>query len=168
MNATRAPASPMPRAAHIALLHSVGRIIGEQYVTPEAEGLLWAIGRQEGRMIHRRQIGGPARGLYQFEKGGGVAGVLKHPASKKAAEALCIAREVEARQADVYNALEQDDVLACGFARLLLYTDPAPLPKLAAGRVQEAWMYYKRNWRPGKPHRITWDNFWREAVNGGG
>lgn len=31
-----------------------------------------AIGLHESRFLHRRQIGGPARGLQQFEQGGGV------------------------------------------------------------------------------------------------
>ncbi|WP_199533145.1 hypothetical protein [Thiopseudomonas alkaliphila] len=40
--------------------------------------MMLAIGLQESRFIHRRQIKGPARGFWQFEKGGGVYGVLNH------------------------------------------------------------------------------------------
>ena len=126
--------------------------------------MLWAIGRQESRFLHRRQIGGPARGFWQFEKGGGVKGVLTHKASKKAAAELCEARGVAATTAAVYPALETDDILACGFARLLLFTDPRPLPPAIAASADDAWVYYKANWRPGKPHPQTWKAFWKEAT----
>ena len=48
--------------------------------TPQARCMLLAIGLQESRFVHRRQIGGPARGFWQFERGtrtsrGGVWGV---------------------------------------------------------------------------------------------
>ena len=42
--------------------------------TPEADCMLLAIGLQESRFVHRRQIGGPARGFWQFEKGTRVIG----------------------------------------------------------------------------------------------
>lgn len=140
-------------------------ILGDHFDTPAARAMLWAIGRQESRFIHRRQIGGPARGFWQFEKGGGVKGVLTHPASKQHAIALCKERDVDPTTAAVYPALEKDDILAAGFARLLLFTDPSALPTPKFGLAQDAWAYYKRNWRPGKPHRQTWDGFWREAVS---
>src|SRR5690606_35531315 len=40
--------------------------------------MLLAIGLQESRFEHRRQIKGPARGFWQFERGGGVRGVMTH------------------------------------------------------------------------------------------
>lgn len=132
--------------------------------TPAARAMLWAIGRQESRFIHRRQIGGPARGFWQFERGGGVRGVLTHRASADMARKLCAACGVEPTSFAVYPALEHDDVLAAGFARLLLYTDPKPLPPVEPRNENAAWDYYIRNWRPGKPHRHTWGAFWKEAV----
>ncbi len=129
--------------------------------TPEARLMLLAIGLQESRFMHRRQIGGPARGFWQFEQGGGVAGVLNHVASKKKARALCDARDVVPLPADVYYRLEHDDVLAAGFARLLLLTDAKPLPQI--GDVQGAWAYYVRNWRPGKPHPDAWPGLYKQA-----
>ena len=135
---------------------------------------LLAIGLQESRFEHRRQIGGPARGFWQFERGGGVQGVLSHPASKALAIEACIARGIDAKarlgKADwltttaqaVYGRLEHDDLLACAFARLLLWTDPQPLPAL--GYSAAAWQYYLRTWRPGKPHRETWDRLYRQAL----
>lgn len=122
---------------------------------------------QESRMKYRAQIvdgggKGPARGLGQFERGGGVKGVLTHPASKALAQSVCASRRVSADPRSVWLALETDDVLAAAFARLLLWTDPRPLPELSD--TDGAWDCYVRNWRPGKPHRKTWDEFHRLAV----
>ena len=146
------------------LLDDTFAILGEHFDTPAARAMLWAIGRQESRFEHRRQIGGPARGFWQFEKGGGVKGVLAHKASKAHAIALCKERGVDATTTAVYPALEKDDILAAGFARLLLFTDPRPLPAPVMASVDDAWVYYKNNWRPGKPHPQTWRGFWKEAV----
>lgn len=155
---------PMKRPEFDALLAATFAILGGRFDSPQARTMLWAIGRQEGRLIYRRQIGGPARGLWQFEKGGGVKGVLEHRASAAHALRLCEARGVEPTRDAVYQALEHDDVLACGFARLLLWTDPAPLPPVTTGAAHDAWKTYLRNWRPGKPHVGTWAGFWKEAV----
>ncbi len=62
--------------------------------TPAADCMLLAIGLQESRFVHRRQIGGPARGFWQFEKGtrasrGGVWGVFLHAASRDHLATLC-------------------------------------------------------------------------------
>jgi hypothetical protein len=53
-------------------------------------------------------------------------------------------------------------VLAAGVARLLLYTNPAPLPPV--GNAEAAWLYYVNTWRPGKPHRKTWDELYALAM----
>lgn len=124
--------------------------------------MLLAIGLQESRLTHRRQIGGPARGLLQFELGGGVRGVLRHRSSREHAQAVCRARDVIATESAVYAALEHDDVLAMAFGRLLLWTDPKALPAL--GDEQAAWDLYLRTWRPGKPHRHTWDALYAKAL----
>ncbi|SFL64095.1 hypothetical protein [Azotobacter beijerinckii] len=129
--------------------------------SPQAEAMLLAIGLQESGFIHRRQIGGPARGFWQFELGG-VRGALQHPLSRPHALAVCKARNVEPAETAVYAALEHDDVLAAAFARLLLWTDPAPLP--AVGEVGAAWDLYVRTWRPGKPHRDRWDGCYARAM----
>ena len=128
----------------------------------EATVMLLTIGLQESRFKHRRQIGGPARGFFQFERGGGVAGVLRHPASRDAALKVCDARGVAPVPEQVYQRLELDDVLAAAFARLLLFTDPARLPKL--GDADGAWQLYLRTWRPGKPHPHTWPDLYAQAL----
>lgn len=128
----------------------------------EARVLLVAIGMQESRLVHRRQIGGPARGLWQFERGGGVAGVLSHRATANYARHLCGVRGVDPDPSAVWSAMEHDDVLAAGFARLLLWSDPKPLP--AVGDVDGSWACYIRTWRPGKPHPHTWPALYRQAL----
>lgn len=127
-----------------------------------AEVLLLAIGLQESGLIHRHQIGGPAHGLLQFERGGGVRGVMTHPASKDHAARICVERGVEPTVVDAFDAIEFDDVLAMAFGRLLLWTDPKPLPDVQD--VNGAWDLYLRVWRPGKPHRHTRDRHYAAAV----
>lgn len=135
--------------------------------TPAARVMLLAIGLQESRFTHRQQIGGPARGFWQFEKGtrasrGGVWGVFLHTASKGHLAVLCKARSVACDPDAIYAALEYDDVLAAGVARLLLWTDPKALP--AVGDADAGWAQYLRIWRPGKPHPQTWPDLYRQAA----
>ena len=135
--------------------------------TPAARVMMLAIGLQESRFVHRRQILGPARGFWQFEKGtrasrGGVWGVYLHAASRDHLAALCKARSVACDPDAIYAALEYDDVLAAGVARLLLWTDPKALPPV--GDTQAAWALYLRTWRPGKPKPDSWGGLYQQAV----
>ena len=133
-----------------------------KFDSPEARVLLLAIGLQESNLAYRRQVGGPAMGLWQFEQGGGVRGVLAHPASRTYVRMVCQHRAVAPTERDLYMALSHDDMLACAMARLLLWTDPDPLPRI--GTEGAAWAYYERNWRPGKPHPDAWPAHYRAAV----
>lgn len=123
-----------------------------------------AITLQEADGVHRFQVlaggkKGPARGLWQNE-GGGVKGVLTHPASRDMARKVCEARGVLPTTAAVWARMEFDDVLAAAFARLLLFTDTKPLPTTE----QPAWELYRyRLWRPGKPHPEKWASCWARA-----
>ena len=135
----------------------------------KARVMLVAIGLQESRFLHRRQLvgnppkpTGPATGFWQFERGGGVAGVLRHKSTSIIARDICEKRGVKPESFDVWEALQRDDVLAAAFARLLLWTDPKSIPDEAD--VDGAWDLYIRTWRPGKPHRSTWDSLHKEAV----
>lgn len=120
-----------------------------------ARVMLLTIGLQESRFEHRRQLVGnpprpvgPAKSFWQGEQGGGmVRGVRQHAESRMPAAFLYAARGVTASDAAIWNAIEQDDVLAAGLARLLLWTDPKPLP--AVGDEEGAWQFYLRTWRPG-------------------
>ena len=148
-------------------VHEALRLLPPAMDSKEARVMLYAIGLQESRFTHRAQVidgggKGPARGYWQFERGGGVTGVLRHPASRFWANSVCNARNVPAQETSVWLAMETDDVLAAAAARLLLFTDPSKLP--AIGEQSEALRYYLRNWRPGKPHPRTWPECYETAL----
>jgi hypothetical protein len=156
----------VPNLAHIrdkVIRVACREVLPCKFDSPAATVMLLAIGLQESRFEHRQQIGGPARSFWQFEKGGGVRGVLTHPATKAHAQAVCVLRNIPATSDAVYARMLEDDLLGCCFARLLLYSDPAPLPLI--GQRERAWEYYLRNWRPGKPHEKTWAALYSEAVD---
>jgi hypothetical protein len=128
--------------------------------SPHAIVMLLAIGLQESKFEARRQLihktidgvktlvpEGPATSFWQMERGGGVHGVLSHEKTAKLAAALCAKRNVKATDRAAWEAIEHDDILAACLARLLLYTDPFPLPDL--GDEASAWALYLRVWRPG-------------------
>jgi len=130
--------------------------------TMPAKAMLIAIGLQESRFTHRRQTGnGPAKGYWQFEQGGGVRGVLTHRATKPHALAVLDRLGYSDYAVTVWNALEHNDILAMAFARLNLWWIPGALP--GPGEHDKSWAYYIDGWRPGKPHRHTWDAFYDEA-----
>lgn len=130
--------------------------------SPRARVLLLAIGLQESRFEYTKQIKGPAKSYWQFESGGGIKGVMIHPASKHHARKVCEALGIPFLQPIIYNAVEFNQVLAAAFSRLLLYTDAKALPQL--GDAERAWHYYIWNWRPGKPHRHTWNSLYQKAL----
>ena len=113
----------------------------------DASVLLYATNRQENPQRLAQQVGGPAVGDYQFEKGGGVKGVMTHKASVDLCRAVCTARKVAFDAGSIYQALKTDAILAAALARLLYYTDPKALP--TAGDEAGAWALYLRTWRPG-------------------
>jgi hypothetical protein len=135
---------------------------------PRAERLLLAIAGQESGWAWRYQLiggpesgrAGPARGWWQFERMGGVWGVMNHPSSRTKAKALCAALHVYWDEDDIWRALEGHDALATGFARLLLWTDARPLPTGQAA----AWRYYTDNWRPGRAKPNHWAANWSASV----
>lgn len=146
------------------------RLLPANMKSTRATVMLLAIGLQESRFIARRQLVGsppkpvgPAKSFWQGEQGGGmVAGVRTHAATRDAAARLYRERNVQPTNSAIWNAIENDDVLAAGLARLLLWSDPKALPALED--AQGAWDLYIRTWRPGQPHRETWDAFHAQAV----
>jgi hypothetical protein len=145
------------------------RELPARMASDEARVMMLAIGLQESRFRHRVQMPlrpgmppGPARGFWQFERGGGVRGVLTHPASRDEARQSLQHRNIPPDERVVWEKLAEDDVLAAIFARLLLFTDAMPLPRI--GEDAAAWAYYIRNWRPGKPHPQTWKALYDSAV----
>lgn len=120
---------------------------------------LVAIGLQESRFEHRRQVQGPALSFWQAESGGGFRGLLSHPATRELAREILRTMAYGEPDETDFAAIEHNDILACIGARLLLWTHPGPLPRNAA----DGWAYYLATWRPGKPRRATWDAFFATA-----
>jgi hypothetical protein len=123
----------------------------------EARVLMLAIAGQESNWSDRVQSrSGTAHGHWQMERGGGVAGVLHHPASEEMAQKLCDAAHVTPEAVNVWGifASPAGDRLAAAFARLLLFTDPLQLPPY--GDAGDGGIYYRRNWRPGKWRPADW------------
>jgi hypothetical protein len=148
-----------------ALIHAIRpglKCLPEKMRGPDAEAMLLAIGLQESRLTHRHQIGGPAHGFFQFEKGGGVKGVLRHRSSAELIHTIL--RDLEIPATDAFEAILYNDTLAVVFARLLLWTDPHTLPCIDSD-VDVTWEYYIRNWRPGKPHPATWPANYKAACS---
>lgn len=132
-----------------------------------------AFGFQESEYLSRRQIitvtrngqrmnvpEGPAASYWQFERGGGIKGVITHRASKGLALQICTQLGVEFEAQAIWTAMLSDDVLGAAFARLLMWTDSAPMPT----NQQGLWAMYLRVWRPGKPHPAKWAQSYANAV----
>lgn len=130
-----------------------------------------AIGFQETKFKERRQLilkdgrlvpEGPAVSYWQFENGklAGINGVLTHRATADLAAKVCAYCGVDAERMAVWRAMQDDDVLGAAFARLLMYTDPRPLP----GNEVDGWAMYLRTWRPGKPHPGAWADSYAAAI----
>ena len=137
--------------------------------TIEARAMLYAIGLQESRFTHRKQMRrprknkkrtwGPARGFWQFEPIG-IKGVLYHGASSEYIWEVAGRLKIK-RESGVLEAVAYNDALACAFARLLLWTLPEALP--AKNEPKKGWDQYISGWRPGKPHPETWDKFFNKG-----
>ena len=129
-----------------------------------ATAMLVAIALQESGIRDRQQLGGPARGFWQFEKAG-VRAVLDHARSGVLiATALRILRyDVAMPASAIHAAIEHNDVLAACFARCLLWTDARTLP--LPHEHEAAWAIYVETWRPGKPRRDSWHQCYTDAWN---
>lgn len=137
--------------------------------TSSARAMLLAIALQESDKLRARSQyhGGPAHGFWQFERGGGVRGVLAN-AGTRAMLAPVLHTLVYPDDVDAcYAAITHSDVLACCFARLLLWTVPGALPRM--DEADRGWSQYVAGWRPGKPHPATWqenfDEAWRVVIH---
>lgn len=158
------PLEPIQLRLLQSTLSSAYSLLPSGLCSPEATQMLLAIGWQESRFEHRHQLGGPAKGFWQFERGGGVKGVLEHPKTRGLIRDVLIALKYEnAYDSHCYTALEHNDVLAAAFARLLLVPHPKKLPLV--DQPNAGWDYYLACWRPGKPHAKTWLHAWEWAHN---
>lgn len=129
-------------------------------VSDKASVLVMTIAGQEGNWQHRRQIGGPARSFWQFEKFGGVAELLQK--TPKQLSAICAYLDIPYDMTTVFEAMAWNDTLSCAMGRLLVWQDPKSLPEI--GDKDGSWAYYLRNWRPGAPHPAAWPALYDKAV----
>lgn len=137
------------------ILPAAHAVLPPAMFSTKANAMLLAIALQESGVSHRRQVGGPARGFWQFELRG-VSGVRRHVASREQLRAALKSLQYpdDMPSVELHAALEHNDVLACVVARLLLWTLPQPLPDET--NAEEGWMQYLAAWRPGRPHERTW------------
>jgi hypothetical protein len=169
MRAMTVPQLPLPLAPADALrkvIRPALKLLPDNMTDPRALAMILTIFLQESLLKYRWQVidlnrpnvMGPARGLGQFELGtqasrGGVWGVYLHAASRFWLAKVCEQLGVTFAPRAIWRGMEASDALAVCVARLLLFTDPKPLP--AMGDVETAWKYYLRNWRPGAYTRGT-------------
>jgi hypothetical protein len=139
---------------HMHVIPATYSLLPQEMASQRASAMLLSIGLQESGFANRRQVGGPARGFWQFEVSG-VRGVLEHPATKTVAcEVLKDLEYDPLMEAGWVQALlEHNDILACAFARMLLWTSALALADV--DEAAEAWTFYLSCWRPGKPSGPT-------------
>lgn len=131
--------------------------------SPTARCLLLAIAGQESAWTYRVQKPvGYAHGFWQCEKRGAVIQVVTGGATRDTFADVCRLLSVMPGLDQVFDAIISEDALAYALARLNLWPDPAPLP--AIGEEDDAWDYYTRVWKPGKPDRNRWANVYVESA----
>ncbi len=149
------------RTLHRIAIKPAYSLLGARFDSPAADVMMMAIARQESGLTARIQRpNGPARSFWQFERAGGVRGVMMHPATRPYMEKLCATLVYPFNEHELHNAMAHNDVLAACMARLLLFSDPRPIPLTQPA----GWLYYLQNWRPGKPHPDTWPSCWLGAM----
>lgn len=145
---------------HTHVIPAALSLLPGQMDSVQARAMLLAIGLQETEFLHRTQMNsGPARGLWQFERAGGVTEVLT--SFPEIVKPICQLLLYEPKAAIVHPALRDNDVLACVFARLLLWKDPRTMPE--SNNPTKGWKIYLAQWRPGMPHADSWAMNFRQA-----
>lgn len=138
-------------------------LLPDKMDSPEARAILIAIALQESALRYRRQVGGPALGLLQWELPQ-VGLVLRHPVVGPLAQnvlKVLVYDHGDPPHEHIHAAMEHNDILQMAFSRLLLWPDAAPLPK--RDDVQGSLATYLRVWRPGRPHPEKWPANWAAA-----
>jgi len=92
---------------------------------------------------------------------GGVRGVMTHRSTSSIARDLLMRLSIPVTVEAAHAALEFNDLLAVGFARLNLLWLPGTLP--GPDDSAEGWRQYIEAWRPGKPHVGTWSKWYSTA-----
>lgn len=151
---------------HKSVIPSALALLPGQMDSMQARAMLLATGLQESGFNARMQGGsgtvrgdGPAAGLWQFERTGGVTEILG--AFPDIVHPICRMLLYSPTPATVHKALADNDVLACVFARLLLWRDPRSMPE--SNNPTKGWRIYLERWRPGMPHADSWTTNFRQA-----
>ena len=154
------------------VLPAAYKLMPSRMNSPEASSLLICIALQETGLRARRQMleagkpwwasrPGAANGFWQFERDGGVRGVLRHPGASAIVLPVLAELLYPPDPYAVHEALIHNDVLACVLARALLYSVPAALP--GQDEPGNGWEQYLSAWKPGKPHKEAWTAHYRTA-----
>jgi hypothetical protein len=161
--------SPSPDSMSKRLTHAMTfmiepalSLLPQKYNSIEAKAMLLTIPLQESKLVYRRKIKGPAKSFYQFERNG-VAAVLKFQPTIYALRPVLDVLNYASIVDTCYDAVEHNDILACVFSRLLMWSSPLPLPK--KHEPEKGWDLYLATWRPGKPKLETWNGYFNEAWN---
>jgi hypothetical protein len=129
----------------------------------EARGLLIAVGGVESRWSQRLQMaGGPAHGFFQCERES-VAEVFQNSITRERLKSACASCDVSWDVDEIFLSIIGHNALSAAVARLILLPDRAPLPRL--DQAAEAWAYYLRCWKPGKPDESRWPPVWIQSCN---
>lgn len=129
----------------------------------EEHTMLLAIAGQESNWSARRQANnGPAVSYWQFERGGGIVGLMRDDETSRSVASLCGMAGVPFQSTAIWRfmATPEGDNFSAAMARLLLWTDPMPLPKME----DDGWRYYLRLWRPGKPDQSRFRGAYQQAA----
>ena len=122
-------------------------ILEPKFDSPSARLQLLTMGLQESRFMDRVQNrNGPAHSFWQ-EEPNGIKAVFNHKIVGPILVDVCNKLGVAPNWLHVYTAVILNDELACTVARLLLYADLNPLPKV--GDCDGAFKCYIRVWGPG-------------------
>lgn len=122
-------------------------VLDPKFDSPSARIQLLTTGLQESRFMDRVQMGnGPAHSFWQ-EEPNGIKAVVGHRIVGPILAEACTKLEVAFDWQVIYKEVINNDVLACVVARLILYADGNPLPKV--GDSDGAFRCYIRNWGPG-------------------
>jgi hypothetical protein len=134
--------------------------------TFKAHQLILAIAIQESGVAYRRQVtksgleDGPAVSYWQFEHAG-CEGLLSARSTSNYIRQICTLFDIKPTKEGLLDAIQYNDIVAACAARLLIYSLPTPL----AETKEMGWEQYLSSWRPGKPHKKSWEYSWETAID---
>lgn len=124
--------------------------------------MLLAIAGVESAWTALRQANnGPASSFWQFERGG-ILGLMRDDETSRQVAVLCGISGIALQSTAIWQFMctAEGANFSAAMARLLLWSDPMPLPKTES----DSFNYYERNWRPGAPSYSRWHLVYLQAV----